>query len=181
MVQIRAAESVNSHTDEIENPWFVLQVKPKGAARAISNLKRQNIGVFAPMNVATNTATKLPSLLFPGYLFVSFDPGITSFTSVNSTFGVSRLVLSGVGSTTGLPIELISGLKQRCDGDGFLKPLEDLKPNERVQILSGPFKDFLCTVEKYNAKDRVSVLFELMGQATRLEIAPGILQRAREE
>jgi transcriptional antiterminator RfaH len=161
------------------HPWFLIQLKPNGLARAEQNLERQHVTTFMPRLTMPIPKGKVqqPAPLFPGYLFATFDPLQTSFSTINSTYGVSRLVLFNSRSIQGLPPALIKDLQARCDDQGFLKPIADLAANEVVRITQGPFKDFVATVEKYSAKDRILVLFDLMGQVTRAEIPVANLAR----
>lgn len=159
--------------------WFLLQLKPNSHARAILNLGRQGVATFMPCQISQTRGASEPvkTPLFPGYLFASFRPECISFKTVNSTYGVSRLVTFGTDVSKGLPLKLIEGLKARCDENGILKPDSDLQINDRVRITSGPFAEFIAVVEKLQTEDRVRVLFDLMGQKTKAEIPVSDLRR----
>jgi transcriptional antiterminator RfaH len=60
--------------------------------------------------------------LFPGYLFVSFDPANASWSTINNTCGIARLILNHPHKPSPLPSSLMAGLKARCDADGLLLP-----------------------------------------------------------
>lgn len=156
----------------MNSPWFLLQLKPNSHARAILNLGRQGVATFMPCQIsqACGASEPVKTPLFPGYLFASFRPETISFKTVNSTYGVSRLVTFGTYVSNGLPPKLIEGLKARCDENGILKPARDLQINDTVRITSGPFAEFIAIVEDLQTEDRVRVLFDLMGQRTKAEI-----------
>ena len=79
--------------------WFLAQLKPNCAKIADKNLARQGFRTFMPMEEETRqrngkfvTANKP---LFPGYIFVALDVTRGLWRSVNSTYGITRLVSFG--------------------------------------------------------------------------------------
>ncbi|MDF0599277.1 transcription termination/antitermination NusG family protein [Psychromarinibacter sp. C21-152] len=163
--------------------WHVAQLKPKGLPRALENLARQGYPVFCPeQTVSRRTArglvdTRVP--LFPGYLFVQFDPTIRGWSALNSTRGIARLLLDHPSRPAPLPQQLMTGLLGRCDATGLLLPPDDLRPGERVRVLSGPFAAYVATVEKMAPEERVTVLFELMGRQGRVSMPRSSLERLK--
>ena len=115
--------------------------------------------------------------LFPGYVFVALEKQGANIRRVNSTHGVARLISFGNVPAT-VPTELISALRQRCDGDGFLRPPVRLQPGDQVIVKSGPFANFVATVEKLTPDRRVWVLLELLGSTTKVLAAPEQLRHA---
>ncbi len=161
-----------------ENPWYLLQIKPNGLARAEVNLTRQGVAVFSPRHRSPKPdgGMKLQAL-FPGYVFASFKASEVPFRAINSTFGVSRLVMQGYDLQAGLPYDLMSRLISRCDEEGVLFPPDQLQANESVRILSGPFARYVAVVEKMTTSERVRVLFELMGRTVSAEVDVSSLER----
>jgi transcription antitermination factor NusG len=51
-------------------------------------------------------------------------------------------------------------------------------PGSLVKVVNGPFKDIISTVEALSNSDRIAVLLDLMGRATRVETARQILEIA---
>lgn len=153
--------------------WFLAQLKPNCASIADRNLKRQGFKTFLPVEEETRqrngkfvTAVRP---LFPGYIFVAFDAARGFWRSVNSTYGVTRLVSFGKEPTS-VPLELVSQLMQRCDAEGKLLPPKLLQPGDKVTITTGPFANFVAEVEKIAPDRRVWVLMELMGAQTRVSV-----------
>jgi len=161
-------------------PWYLAQLKPNGYERAVTNLHHQHVTTFMPLCKKSDARGKSAATapLFPGYLFLSFDPKITTFTTINSTFGVGRIVTTGCNIENGLPRRLIEGMQARCDIHGHFMPLDDLKLKENVRITAGPFKNFVAVVEQLKSAERVQVLFEIMGQAVHAEVPTYDLERA---
>ncbi len=166
----------------ISGPWFLVQLKPNGLATARRNLERQGFPLFCPMQPATRkrgarfVQTWQP--LFPGYLFVAFRPDSAPWRAINSTYGVARLVRFGTDAPAPVPQGLIQGLWMRCDEEGRLLPPDVLAPGDEVRILSGPFADFVTTVERISPDQRVWVLLDLLGRPTRVAVSRESVQKA---
>lgn len=156
-------------------PWFVAQLKPNGFGTAKLNLQKQGYQTFMPMRqVEVRHARKVKTVarpLFPGYIFISFDPESTQWRAINSTYGVSSLIMGGGNAPQSAPIELMQSLLAHCGDGDLVYPPETLAPGNVVKVVNGPFKDIIATVEALSNSDRIAVLLDLMGRATRVEIA----------
>lgn len=159
--------------------WFLAQLKPNCANIADKNLKRQGFNTFLPTQEETRkrngkfiTAIRP---LFPGYIFVAFDVARGFWRSVNSTYGVTRLVSFG-NEPTVVPPDLVAQLMQRCDENGRLLPPKRLQTGDKVTVTKGPFADFVAEVENIAQDRRVWVLMEIMGGQTRVAIRAEQLQ-----
>lgn len=77
--------------------WFVARVLPGREASAHFNLQRQEFRSFAPkVRRTVRHARKLQTVrapLFPGYIFVILDLSVHRWRCVNSTIGVSSLIM----------------------------------------------------------------------------------------
>ena len=154
--------------DRDDSQWFVAQLRPQGLVRAQAHLHRQGFETFAPDILVTTTragaAREARKQLFPGYIFVSFDPDISQWGVINSTRGIARLILSNPRRPQPLPRALMTGLRQRCDASGLLSPQLDLSVGDRIRVLSGPFADLVTTIETLPSAARIGVLIDLMGR-----------------
>jgi transcriptional antiterminator RfaH len=159
--------------------WFILQFKPNSHRLAERNLHRQGFESFLPLHEITkhkyNRYVSDLRPLFPGYMFVAFNPASAPWKQINCTIGVSKLVSFG-DQPNPVPLDLISGLMLRCNADGKLLPSKVLKKGDSVQLLVGPFTDYIAKVETIDAKQRIWVLMELMGRITRISVDPNQLQ-----
>jgi len=159
--------------------WFLAQFKPNSHKIAERNLTRQGFRTFLPLQEETRRARgrfitqRRP--LFPGYLFVALDVLRGSWRTVNSTYGITRLVSLGKEPTP-VPLALVSQLMLRCDREGKLLPPKLLKPGDEVMLTKGPFTDFVATIERIAPDRRVYVLMELMGAQTRVAVPMNQLQ-----
>lgn len=157
-------------------PWYVVQLKPNAEAIAKRNLLRQNIEIYAPYEeITSKKAQKLTTIkksLFPGYLFVSFDHTLVRWGTVNSTMGVNRMISFTENRPAQVPQALIDNLMKRCDRDGKLLPPQNLHSGDMVHVTTGPFAEFIGTVEQIAADQRIWVLMDVLGKGTRVAIKP---------
>jgi transcriptional antiterminator RfaH len=146
-------------------PWFAAQLKPQGAGLALDHLARQGFDAFLPRRSIDRRAGNRfrPALepLFPGYVFVSFDPDDPAARSIRSTRGITRLVGNARGPSA-LPAGFVAALRARCDAQGLILPEPVLAPGAEVRILSGPFAGLLGRVLTAGPTERVQVLLTLL-------------------
>lgn len=166
---------------EAKSHWFLAQMKPNGHQLAQRNLDRQGFRYFLPMQEETRRRRDrfmtLLRPLFPGYIFVAFDPDHGLWRKINSTTGIARLVSFGK-SPSPVPAELIDALMARCDQSGKFLQTSALPPGDTVRIGQGPFADFVATVDRLAPDNRVFVLLNLMGRKTRITVAANTLRLA---
>lgn len=160
--------------------WYLLQTKPNAHVTACKNLQRQGFDVFLPLIIKTSKKsgkfldTKVP--LFPGYLFMGTAIAPIPWKSINGTRGVSAAVtLDGIYRS--VSIQIIEGLRRRCDYDGVIQSLNEIVSGDRVKIERGPFADFICTVDEIEDDRRAWVLIDLLQQKTKSEISLSCLSR----
>ena len=161
------------------NHWYLIQFKPNSHRLAERNLQRQEFVTFLPMQKITrrNASSFVSDLkpLFPGYMFVGINSDLAPWRAINSTTGVSKLVSFG-GNPQPLPPQLISGLMLRCDASGTLLPPKSLNEGDRVEMLTGPFANFIATVDTIDPTQRIWVLMDFWGQKTRMQVSADQLQ-----
>ncbi|MDB0035974.1 transcriptional activator RfaH [Planktomarina temperata] len=140
--------------------WFLLQYKPNSHRLALRNLHRQGFETFLPMqDVTQRHSTKFVQQrrpLFPGYMFVSFALDTAPWRKINSTVGVARLV--------------------SFDGQPKALPPDQFAPGDELQVMSGPFAEYVATIETIDAEQRIWLLMEFMGQKTRMAVWPEQVQ-----
>ena len=151
--------------------WYLLQLKPNAHQVALRNLQRQGFHTFLPLQEVTlrraDRFIEKRRPLFPGYMFVGFDPDAALWRKINSTLGVAKLV-SFSEQPRAVPDDLIAGLMLRCDSDGVIRAPEQLEIGDSVQLLSGAFANFIARIEHIDEDQRVWMLIDIMGQTTRL-------------
>ena len=152
--------------------WFILKFKPNSHHQARKNLTRQGFEVFLPLHDTTSRKlsrfinTSKP--LFPGYMFIRFNRAESNWHKINNTYGVSRLITFN-SILNSIPTIFIDHLMKRYDTSGKLLPIQKLKKGDQVEVLKGPFANFIATVEKYEADQRIWILMDLMGRKTKIQ------------
>lgn len=149
-------------------------MKRGGSGIAEENLRRQNFPTFLPLEkVSARAGRRFAATirpLFPGYIFVAYNPEQNRWQTINSTFGVKRVVTFG-DSPAIVPLGVVSNLMLRCDRDGKLLPPRLLNPGAQVRLTTGPFADFLATVHEIAPERRIWVLLDLMGTQIRVSVS----------
>ena len=145
-----------------------MYARPKGEATARLNLAAQGFRAFLPqVRKTVRHARQLRTVrapLFPRYLFVELDLARDRWLSIRSTIGVANLFTSSEGQPIPVPRGVVEALLAQCDGD-IVRLSVDLKPGQRVRLLSGPFADLIGTIERLDSDGRVRMLLELMRTA----------------
>lgn len=108
--------------------------------------------------------------LFPGYIFVKISPEGQEWRSINSTYGVYKLVALSRETPTNVPPDLMQELFDRCNGENWNTVSDDIVPGNDVRIVQGPFADMIARIETLPEKDRVFLLLDFMGRPTRITV-----------
>src|SRR5918992_5789986 len=107
----------------VNSRWYLAQTKPRAEAKASLNLCRQGFEIYLPRYLKQRRHARrvepVTAPLFPGYVFVAIDIKTQRWLSIDSTFGVTRLVRDG-DRPAAVPLAIIAGLKSREDAKGFV-------------------------------------------------------------
>jgi transcriptional antiterminator RfaH len=161
--------------------WYAAQTKPNSHWVAQRNLEQQGFEIFLPIEESSlrhGTQFRVQRKpLFAGYLFIHFAAAQAPWRAINNTYGVSKLITSGVDHRPSVvPDELIAALKGQCDGEGVYRGSARLLPGDQVLITRGPFAEFVATVESLPPQQRVWILLDIMGSKMRVAIPANDLQ-----
>jgi len=153
--------------------WYAAQTQPRKERLAIDHLGRQAYSTYCPFVRRSKprsgrTITTLEPL-FPGYVFVGFDCDHERWHPVNSTIGVSRLV-SFASRPSPLPRGFVERLRDLADTDGQVCFDEHLNAGDAVRIVGGPFDTLCGTLATGDARQRVTVLLQLLAGETRVTL-----------
>lgn len=152
--------------------WYVVQTQPNGEARADFNLCQQGFTTYLPRYLkqrrhARRTET-VPRPLFPRYLFVGLDLARDRWRSIQSTFGVSQLVLAG-DRPAPVPEGVIDEIRSReTNGYVTLGLPVGLGPGSPIRLIEGIFAESRGTLERIADATRVVILLKLLGQEVRV-------------
>ncbi|MFD1195249.1 transcription termination/antitermination protein NusG [Seohaeicola saemankumensis] len=162
--------------------WHLLLCKPNQNQIAFRNLTRLGFDVFMPRHKTERRwKGRLRQQLHPvfgGYIFLSKGASGQELHLAKTAPGVSTLVGFGSVGPAVVPAGIVAGLMSRCDHEGLLTPQVDaFDVGDQIRIVSGPFADFVTSVEKIDPDRRLHVLLELLGRQTRVQVDPEIAVR----
>jgi transcriptional antiterminator RfaH len=153
--------------------WYVVQTQVNSEAKAALNLGRQGFDIYLPRCLKRRRhARKIDVIakpLFPRYLFVAIDRTTQRWRSIQSTFGVARLVSHG-DEPSPVPEGVVSAIKAREDDSGYV--VLDTEPafarGDKVRVLAGAFIDSAGLFDGRADRDRVAILLEMLGRKVRV-------------
>lgn len=153
--------------------WYVVQTQVNGESKAAEHLRRQGFEVYLPRYLKRRRHARKVDFtakpLFPRYLFVAINVAAQRWRSVQSTFGVSRLVTNG-DEPAAVPDGVIPAMMAREDAKGFVKmdAGPSFAPGDRVRVLAGAFMDNAGLFNGMADHDRVSILLDMLGRKVRV-------------
>lgn len=147
--------------------WTVVMTKPNCENIAVANLTQQGFGCYAPRFRETRPdKTVLIKPLFPRYIFTLIDK---FWYCIRGTRGVSYLLMGDQGPAK-VPVTIISSIKSREDGEGFIvldqkqAKVDRFQRGDQVKATTGPLVGKLLLYEGMTGSDRVRVLTTLLGR-----------------
>jgi transcriptional antiterminator RfaH len=130
-------------------------------------LARADFEVYAPRLREWRGQQQRELALFPGYAFVLVR---LQWYAARWCPGVVRLVMDGLHPAK-VGDNVIAEIRSR-ERDGVIEiARRQLKAGDRVRILSGPFHGHLAIYAGMSGAERVAVLLEILGGATRISLA----------
>jgi transcriptional antiterminator RfaH len=102
-------------------------------------------------------------------MFVAIDMATQRWRSIQSTFGVARLVSNG-DDPASVPEGVVRALRAREDDRGFVRldSRPAFAPGDKVRVLAGAFMDSAGLFNGLADHDRVSILLEMLGRKVRV-------------
>jgi transcriptional antiterminator RfaH len=162
-------------------PWFAAQLRPQGERIVLAHLRRQGFEAALPRRYVDRRVgsrfRRVIEPIFPGYVFVTFDPEDPASRAIRSTRGIARLIGNERGPSA-LPTGFVEALMARCDHEGLVVPDEVLPEGSDVRVLAGPFAGLLGKILRSAAGDRVAVLLTLLASERSVLMPRGQLVRA---
>lgn len=148
------------HINTVLNPTpfscFAVKVRSRAESTVTELLRSKGYDVLLPTYTDrrkyTDRVKKAHRALFPGYVFVRFDPA--NVHEVVTTQGVSYIVRTG-NMLQPLAQEEEITLERLCDLIDGCTPCENFAVGERVWIRSGPLQDRQGTLVRVGGKDRL--------------------------
>jgi transcriptional antiterminator RfaH len=156
-----------------ESFWHVVQTHVHAEAKAQMHLGRQGFDTYLPRYLKRRRHARrteiVASPLYPSYLFVTFNPAVHRWRSIQSTIGVARLVCSGETPAT-IDDAIVAGLKGRENPEGFIELARrpQFASGDKVRVRDGVFSDCLGLFESLGDRERVAILLDLLGRKVRV-------------
>ena len=164
--------------------WYVMYTKPRQETVALENLQRQNYNVFFPQARVQKRKTgqgtvQVVEPLFPRYMFIHLEVGVSDFSKLRSTKGCVDLVKFG-GKPSVVPVELIELIQHQVDSDSVidLLKLNALEIGGEVRVAEGPFEGMMGKIAAQKSDQRVIVLLNVLGAERSVELTRSQLDKA---
>ena len=164
----------NGNKEEQDSIWVLIYTKPKEEIKANNNLINQGFQTFLPLISPTNKINKKDILVpvFPRYLFAKINLDQSNWTLINSTYGVSKVVMFS-DKFTSIPVHIIQGIKSKLDQAGIYRQnisIEDYQKGDSVSIKEGRLAGIDAVFVSKKSKDRVRLLLKLLNTSIHAEV-----------
>jgi transcription antitermination factor NusG len=181
---------------DLTRPWYLVFTTPRGEARAAKALEKAGCKIFLPTEhrvyVTNRRKTEYDIAIYPRYLLASGLPnlarrltlvgpdgrqGITidgrPITDIRQFDGVSDVIRGGDGAWAKVPLIAMERFVEYQNTTPPPPTEPAFRSGQEVQIIDGPFADFLATVTEVLNKHEAHVLVEIFGRPTpiRIELA----------
>jgi len=147
--------------------WYAVHTLPFAEERAQGQLQNQAFSTFLPKRYKTvrhaRTRRTIAAPFFPRYLFVVLDIHQQPWRRVNSTIGVSKLVMQG-DQPQPVPRGIVEALVACTDEDDILHLQQQLRLGKPVRLMAGPFAEQLALLDELDDTGRVRVLLDILGR-----------------
>ena len=149
--------------------WYVVHTQPQNELRAELNLRRQGFATHLRSRRHSRRTEAVARTLFPRYLFAALDVARDRWRAVQSTLGISHIVLAG-DRPAPLPEGLVEEIRSRENESGVavLGLPASIKPGSQVRLIDGAFADYRGIIERVAGDRRVAVLLERLGREVRV-------------
>jgi len=146
--------------------WYVAHTQPSCEFRAIIHLEHQGFRYFLPYYSKTVRHARqfrtVKAPLFPRYCFVALDLSRDRWRSINSTVGVSHLIMEGEKPKP-VQVGIVEGLMGVADAAGLVSLGPTLRIGENVRLVTGPFAGLVGELLTLDDAGRVRVLLDVLG------------------
>ena len=169
-----------------EEGWFCVQTKPNRESYARTHLERQGFETYLPFVKIQKTVRKkiqwVIRPMFSRYLFIKSGSS-TSYSKVESTLGVSKLVKFG-DEIPLIPNGIIHSIKEHCElseKDDSVMTIDEerFETGCQVKVLDGPYQGIEAIFCRYtNDQERIGILLEMMQNIIEVEIDQNIIERS---
>ena len=151
--------------------WYVVRCHAGQEARAERHLVNQSFVTFLPrIERSVRHARRIGvvhAALFPGYLFVRLDLERQRWRHINATYGAKGLVMQGERPAA-VPPGIVESIMALTRPGGLVDFTPALVPGAAVRIVAGPLAGTIAELAACDARGRVDLLLDIMGQEVRV-------------
>ena len=164
--------------------WYALNTKPNSEYQVAVALKERGIKTYLPEVEALKAyQTRKSKPLFPCYLFARADLESLDLSQLQWTPGLRNIVAFGERP---VPVsdQIINLIRCQLSENKATGGLSDcpFQPDDPVRITTGPFQDMLAIFEgPITSAERVQVLLNILGQASRVQVDVTNLEKVPEK
>lgn len=167
------AESITPSLESTQS-WFLVHVKSRSEKVSAVHIDQLGLHAFCPQikqnKIIRRVRREVVVPLFPGYIFVKFDPQF-HYRAVQYATGVRRVVTFGdtfarVDSSTieAMRARIIQGCFQVTNNSSF-------QPGQKVRIHDGPLQGLEAVFEcEMSDRRRVTLLLETVAYQARVVV-----------
>ena len=157
--------------------WYVARTEPRAEALAACELGREGYETFLPrVRNPQSGIGNSHSILFPGYLFLRFDPELGGWPFFRQSHRILGWLRFG-GEVPCLPDNVVAEIKERIEQinlDGGLR--QRFQPGDEVRLTSESLHCLAQVVEDKKPDTRVKVLLRFMGRLVSTQVPREDLQ-----
>lgn len=177
--------------------WYVIRSKPKGERKALREIQKLGIEAYLPeyqierMNRRLRIRKVSTLCHFPRYLFALLEPGQVG--AVHDCSGVADILPGFPQQPQPVPAGDVLALRQaqaahmfddtdrarRLRGETVKNTLAAMRKRlvaKKVRITAGPFVSYQGDVEAVGSLERLTVLIDLLGRPTPVELEVGQIE-----
>ena len=162
--------------------WFLVYTKAKEEMRAERNLEKQGFETFLPMierkNLNKSGHCSIRPL-FPRYIFTKFKVEKNNLTTINSTRGVSHLVMFG-SNLAQISTNILENIRSKVDTENIIRIEEvskEFKPGDKIFIQSGILEGKKAKFLSLGGRDRIRILLNLMNEELITDVPSGVVEK----
>ena len=149
--------------------WYALRVKTRQELSSAAGLQTRGLEVFVPTQrerrMWSDRIRSQEVALFPGYVFVRFDPSPAALLTVRRQPGVIDVLGWHRGRAPEVPDDIIFALKRMCGHQRTMTVAQSMPPGAPVQIGRGPLRGVRGEVVHSDGSQRLVVRIGLLGQS----------------
>lgn len=163
--RLEASDALRTIRPSCTARWYCVHTAYKAETMALEQLTRQKFVTFLPRTdreLADGHREVAP--LFPGYLFVRFDPATDKWRCITNTFGVRRLLSVDAETPIPVPFGIVEEMIALAVVDGVIaheSVLPLLRNGQEVRVLTGIYQGWRGEVQ--SVSDRIELLLSIFG------------------